>query len=120
MKHFYISIIIFITIVSGSIFSNTICSHILGELYNSVSVFRNIVYNDLNTETNINKISEIFYSKKNMLQLFINKEHIEEIEINICLLKNAVDNRDYEDCQQKSIEILTMLSFLDDSLTASD
>ena len=61
-----------------------------------------------------------FYTKKDMLQKFINKEHINEIEKNILLIENAINNNELTECQNLSIETQCLITQIIDYTTAID
>ena len=68
------------------------------------------------TQTGI--IKEKFYKQKNMLQLFVNKEHIKELETSILLIEKSVENDSLSDNSDKLIETICLVSQIIDYTTA--
>ena len=92
MKNFYIALILFITILSASISGDI---YIKRQMMNYSIGFKAL--NNLDASNAQNRISIMknkFYKQKNMLRLFINKEHINNLETNIMLLENNVSQSD--------------------------
>ena len=89
MKNFYLALCMFIFIVFGSFASDI---YVMNQLTMYKSFFTSINSADSATaEMRINLLKEKFEKQKNMLQLFINKEHIDSIETNIMLIENNTD-----------------------------
>lgn len=120
MKHFYISLFLFISILAGGVFSNVYTQKIIDIMSLKAKNFCTVEAVSERNEEEIKMLKDNFYSKKDMLQLFINKEHIKEIEIDILLLENAVINKDADMCREQGIEIVILMSHLKDNLVASD
>ena len=62
-------------------------------------------------------IKDKFYKQKNMLQLFINKEHIEEFETSILLIEEAISNDNLSDKSDTLIETICLVSHIVDYTT---
>ena len=53
-----------------------------------------------------------------MLQLFINKEHIQELEISILLIENAIDSGTISQNNETLIETICLVSHIMEYTTA--
>ena len=116
MKNFYFSIILFIVILIGSIASNIYVKEQMN-MYNSY--FKSILSEaPIDTETHTNIIKQKFYKQKNMLQMFINKEHIQELEISILLIENAIDSGTVSQNNETLIETICLVSHIMEYTTA--
>lgn len=120
MRHFVISFIIFFAILTITVFSHNYTKNIFQSINRKADLLTTAEKVSLEEYNTISDIKETFESKKNMLQLFVNKEHIKEIETNIKLLENAAVNNDIDACRTNSIEIVCMLEHIDDYLKAFD
>ncbi|MBR5520817.1 MAG: hypothetical protein IKU54_02365 [Oscillospiraceae bacterium] len=106
MKHLYICLLLFITIVITGLIADRYIKKELNIISADVHSFiDNSDYNDKNMHITTEAIKKRFYDKKNMLLLFINKEHIQEIEKTISLMENAAYNTDIDEYQILSIEL---------------
>ncbi len=120
MKHFYIAILIFAIITAGSFAE----ARFVKQTFSMMDTRLNSIYKseitDENFTSRLNNMKNIFYSKKNMLQMFVNKEHINDIELNILLLENAAKNNDIEECRSIALKINNSIAFICNSQTAID
>lgn len=110
MKHFRICIIIFISILTMSVFSYSFTKTQINHIYTAIEKYTDIqslTSDDINT---IKAVKDRFYDKKNMLQLFINKEHINHLETDILLLEDSIINNNAENCRENSIQALVILT----------
>ena len=116
MKNFYFSVILFIAILICSIASNIY----VREQMNMYSAYFNSVLAettaDISTSTKI--IKEKFYKQKNMLQLFINKEHIEDLEISIQLIEDAINKDNMVEQRETLIETICLVAHIMEYTTA--
>ncbi len=120
MKNFYFSIILFVLIISGALISN---SYIQKTLDYYKEVFLSVVTADIISETEILSVSrakETFSGQKNMLQLFVSKEHIKDIETNILLIENYLYEDELMDCKEKSIEIISVINQIKEYISSID
>lgn len=120
MKNFYFSIVLFIVIIAGSVFSNTF---LRSELKIYEAVFGKIVNSEDVSKAEIESIENIkekFYKQKNMLQLFISKEHIKDIESNILLIENSLLDDRLSDSKKECLEAITTIRQITDYLTSVD
>ena len=94
MKIFRFSLILFLTIIISSVF----CSFYIRDNLSFYNIYlKNIESIDKNIEIakkEYTLLKSDFYTKKDMLQKFINKEHINNLETNIMLLENDVSQSD--------------------------
>ncbi len=119
MKHLYICVIIFILIITTGFFTDKMLKKELDIL--SVDVGKVAKIADVSqAETNMQIIKDRFYSKKNMLLLYVSKEHIRELETDILLMEEAVKSSDSNAVKESSIRIQTTASYSRRSLTAFD
>ncbi len=120
MKNFYFSLILFISIILASILCNF---YINNSLYYYNICLEKIENNDKNIYTMTDEVTLLkndFYSKKDMLQLFISKEHINEIEKIILLIENAAYNNELAECRNLSIDAQCLISQIVEYTTAID
>ncbi len=120
MKNFYFSIVLFIVIIAGSVFSN---AFLRNELKIYEAGFGKIINSEEISQTDIESIKNIkekFYKQKNMLQLFVSKEHIKDIEANILLIENSLAEDRLSDSKEKCLEALTTIRQITDYLTSVD
>ncbi len=120
MKHFYISLTIFAAIIICGVFSNAYVKDFSVEFYNYLEKFAYAETLTPQDNIEINIIKNEFFSKKNMLQFFLNKEHIQDIELDILLIEDAVKNNDAGLCRENSIHAVSNLIFLKESIFAVD
>ena len=118
MKHFFLSLTIFIIILSGSFAAHIYTKNIVDDidtLITPVTKSQQVSETDIrNTE----KIKDIFEKNKDMLRFFVNKEHIQKVEISILLLDNAVQSGDRDKMRECGLEIASMLDHIESYLTA--
>lgn len=110
MKNFYFSVILFFSILSGTFITN---HYIQNNLNYYKDVFVSVVNTEKISETVIMSVSrakETFFKQKNMLQLFVSKEHIKDIETDILLIENYLSEDQLMDCKEKSIEIISVIN----------
>lgn len=110
MKHFYTALIIFIFIISLGFYSNIFLktkTDILSE---------KIVMLDINSIDDIATLKTYIENKKNMLQFFMNKEHINDIQLNINLMENRINENNTEKLQELKIETLILLNNIRENL----
>ena len=120
MRIFRFSLILFLTIIISSVF----CSFYIRDNLSFYNIYlKNIESIDKNIEMAKKEYALLksdFYTKKDMLQKFINKEHINEIEKNILLIENAINNNELTECQNLSIETQCLITQIIDYTTAID
>jgi len=120
MKHFYAALIIFVFIISGSVFTHYHTKKRLSIIESQAKIFQTSEsVTDLENQR-IKNIKNYFYGKKNMLRLTVSKEHINNIELNILLIENSIRNEDFQSCQEKSIELTNTIHQIERYLTAID
>ena len=116
MKHFYLCIVIFFIILAGGITADSlICKEL--DIVSITSQKISAAGKTDRSETEIGIIKNRFYSKKNMLLLFISKEHLENLETEILLMENAFIENDYDKIKESSINITVIISYIRRSLT---
>ncbi len=120
MKHFYISILIFVIILVSGVVSNIYVANTISYMYRLFEDFTDIEAVTIAEERKLSELKDEFYRQKNMLQLFINKEHIEEVEIDIIQLESAVKDMDTQQCKESSIEAAYTLRFIKENQVAFD
>ena len=116
MKNFYFSIVLFIVILIGSIASNIYVKEQMNIYSAYFKSIRAETPDDMDTNTKI--IKQKFYKQKNMLQMFINKEHIQELEISILLIENAIDSGTISQNNETLIETICLVSHIMEYTTA--
>ena len=109
MKHFYITVVIFIFIISVSVFSDRYIDKSVDEVTRKIN-------NTENYEESV-ETKKLFLSKKNMLRLFVNKEHIDLIELNFILLENRYHENDFDKVPEIRIEIINGLDNIRNEIT---
>lgn len=120
MKNFYFSVILFILILSLSLFSNYFIKTNLGYFYNvfvSISETQDIGSKEIYSVT---KLKENFSKQKNMLQLFISKEHIKDIETDILLIEHFLYENELSECKQTCIEAISVINQIAEYITSID
>ena len=118
MKHFIISLVLFAVILVSAFFSHTFTNNFIDLVRADSRPLTTVTKMENGTHQHMQNIKNRFYDKKNTLQLFLNKEHIQEIETKILLLESAVENEEYEAIRQNSIELICLLDHAESSLTA--
>ncbi len=114
MKTFYYSLIIFITILIGSVLSDI---YVKKQMLFYKSYITGIETVDNSTsETRIEITKDKFSKQKNMLRLFINKEHINDIEKNILLMEYYCKNDEIEKNNETVIETIHMIEQVDENI----
>ncbi|MEG1863498.1 MAG: hypothetical protein RR198_07830 [Oscillospiraceae bacterium] len=73
---------------------------------------------NVNTFNRTKSIKDNFLSRKNTLDFFLNKEHIQDIESKILLLESAVKNDEPQGVRENSIQLICLLEHADSSLFA--
>ena len=109
MKHFYITVFIFVSIIGFCQFSDKYVNK-------TVEIFENKIETAENYE-DYNEMKDLFQSKKNMLRLFLNKEHIDYIELRLSLLENRYYCNNKYETEKISIEILNGLDDIRHEIT---
>ncbi len=120
MKHFYISICIFIFIIASSIYSNFYTNTVLGDLSRNLNHLTDITEITEQDTKRVIDTKNLFFSKKNMLHLFVNKEHIEKIELDLLQLENNIQHDEIESVRENSIDIITALKYIKENMVAFD
>lgn len=113
MKNFKLSLILFLLILSGSLLSNIYVKK-------QISFYSTAITAIENKPAFIENIKKRFYKQKNLLQLFINKEHIKELEVNILLIEKNIAAGETSDCKDLIIETVCLLSQIEEYMTAVD
>ena len=119
MKHFYICIVIFFIIVFSGIITDCVVNRDLDKISaaaNRISIAEDYEYGDSASLF----IKNQFYSKKNMLLLFVSKEHIKELETEILLLENALKNNDIQAITDAATKIQLNCYYARGSMSAFD
>ena len=111
MKSFKYSIIIFLSILIICVSSNVYVKK-------QISVFKNSFSQYNSSPAEIEILKNNFYKNKNMLRLFINKEHIRELETSILLYENYNAAGDISGCKELMIETMCLLSQIEEYITA--
>ena len=115
MKRFYISLIIFISVLATGFVSDRFRS-------NELDYIQAYTQKIINTEDNnrafmqAKNLKDSFYSKKNMLLLIISKEHIKNLENDILIMENALKNGDRDTAAESAIQIQVTASYSQNSL----
>ena len=115
MKRFYISLIIFISVLTTGFVSDRFRS-------NELDYIHAYAVKIINTEDNIRafmqakNLKDNFYSKKNTLLLIISKEHIKNLENDILIMENALKNGDRDTAAESAIQIQVTASYSQNSL----
>ena len=115
MKRFYISLIIFISVLTTGFVSDRFRN-------NELDYIQAYAGKILNTEDNnraimqAKKLKDIFYNKKNTLLLIISKEHIKNLENDILIMENALKNGDRNTAAESAIQIQVTASYSQNSL----
>ncbi len=120
MKHFYISVFIFCFIIISSLYSNFYTNNILNSLYINLNNLTDIQELSAENINQVEKTKEIFFDKKNMLHLFVNKEHIEKLELDLLQLNSNVRNSEIESIRENTIDIITSIKYIKENLVAFD
>lgn len=118
MKHFYICVAIFLSIITASLFTDNMLKKELDII--SVSAEKTATAVSRQAETEIKVMKERFYDKKNMLMLFASKEHIKDLETDILLMEDAVQSEDITAAKENSINIQINCAYIKRGLTAFD
>ncbi len=114
MKNFYYSLVFFSVILMGSIFSDVYTKK---QIVQFKSYLNSIESADKETALfRIKTAKEEYFKQKNMLRLFISKEHIYDFEKNIIFIENHLENGNKEESHQIILETLLMLSEIDDNI----
>ena len=113
MKNFKLSLLLFSVILTGSLISNLYLEHQIRFYTTSIMTIENM-------PAFISEIKEKFYKQKNILELFINKEHINNLELNILLLEKNIAAGEISDCKDLIIETVCLLSQIEEYMTAVD
>lgn len=100
MKHFYISLAIFIAILAGGFFADRYTKSSANRLYNQTCRLYQEATND-----KVQQLKKDFYDKKNILRFFISAEHIEQLKTYIDFLEYYQNNSDTESLQEICIEM---------------
>lgn len=118
MKHFAISLVIFFTIIIGSIFSHGYTTKTLTGLKARATSLSKVQSIDVTVQNRAMDIKEMFESEKGKLQFFLNKEHVQDIETSVLLLESAAENDEPQSLRENSIQLMCLLDHADSSLTA--
>lgn len=118
MKHFYICIAIFLSIITASLFTDNMLKKELDII--SVGAEKAASAVNRQAETEVAVVKERFYGKKNMLMLFASKEHIKDLETDILLMEDAVQSADMTATKENSINIQINCEYIKRGLTAFD
>lgn len=100
MKHFYISLAIFIAILTGGFFADRYTKNSAKRLYDQTRR----LYQQATAEK-VQRLKDDFYDKKNILRFFISAEHIEQLKTYIEFLEHYQSNSDREALQEICIEM---------------
>lgn len=120
MKNYYFSLVLFFTILFSSFTSNMYLQKILADYKNTFSL---IVSTENLTNYEIylfDEISKRFQAQKNMLRLFVSKEHIKDIDTCISLIELHIDENDLQSCKEKSIEIICTVNQISEYMSRID
>ena len=120
MKHFRICVAIYLFIIAGALASYLYTRNEIRQLIASIEKYNTVQTVSENDEITIKSIKNRFFDKKNMLQFFINKEHIHQLETNILLLENSILNNNADECRKNSLEALITLNQINDYTIAVD
>lgn len=120
MRNYYFSLILFVSIILFCFACNIFTHSNLRSFQTKFEKFEKADYVTEALVNDCNSMKNEFYKEKNMLQLFVNKEHIKELEKNILLIENALINQDINECQKISIESLCLVHQIRDYTTAID
>ena len=119
MKHFYISLFIFATVIVTGFFADYTRKKefdILCASAEQISVQPEI----RQAEIQVKSMKKRFYDKKNMLMLIRSKEHIKDIETDILLMEDAVQSGDMRTAKENSIRIQVTAGYSKRSLYSFD
>ena len=114
MKSFYYSLIIFISILISSILSDIYVKKQILFYKSNLIAIENV--DNETSKTRIKIAKEKFTKQKNMLQLFINKEHISDFEKNILLIEHYCQNDDIENNKEIIIETIHLINQIDENI----
>ncbi len=120
MKNFYISVTVFLSIVVFGLCSNYFVNKFNMDITTDIENYKNITEFSENDIDKINNTKEKFFNQKDMLQLFINKEHIQDLEEDILMIEDAVKSNNADSCRESTISALSSLAFLKESIFAVD
>lgn len=118
MKHFILSAIIFVVLLAGSFTAHMYTKSIVNEIEKVITPMtttRQVTQRDI---YGAEKIKDIFFENKKMLRFFVNKEHIQKVEISILFLDDAAKNGNRDKLRENSLEIASMLDHIEGYLTA--
>ena len=117
MKNYYFSLILFFSILSGALLTNTYLNKQLDSYIAKLEFVLNSENNTVQQKSTVNSFKKDFEKQKNMLRLFISKEHIKDIETNILLIQNSLEENNLSDCKEKSIETITTINQINEYIT---
>ncbi len=111
MKHFKICILFFLTMLSFVIYidikTHTILNEVI-ETTNNIKTSKENIYDEASIINTINNFNE----NKNMLRVFLNKEHIKNIEVLILNINTAYQYENFEELDNLINELNSSLIFL--------
>lgn len=117
MKNYYFSLILFFSILSGALLTNTYLNKQLDSYKAKLEFVLNSEIITVQQKSTVNSFKTDFEKQKNMLRLFISKEHIKDIETNILLIQNSLEENNLSDCKEKSIETITTINQINEYIT---
>ena len=120
MKHFYISVFIFSAVICLCFSEKVFIENTMNNMESKVNLLYKADIIDDTYMSRVNILKNYYFIKKNMLHIFVNKEHIKEIELNILLLETSAVNNDIESCKEKAVEIINMIEFITANQIAID
>ena len=116
MKNFYLSIVMFCTILAASVASNI---YVKEQMNFYKAYFNSLMSKPVNEISySTQTVKEKFYKQKNMLQLFINKEHIEELETSILVIEDSIKQDELSNNHERLIETICLVAHITEYTTA--
>lgn len=112
MKHFIISVAIFLAVGAASVYSDVYTKRVFAQINEKAELLEEIEQVEPQHIYLADGIRDIFTQEKNMLRLFVNKEHIKEIDIHIELLEISAVSGNAEECRRTSVELTNTLQYI--------
>lgn len=117
MKHFYISLIVFRTILAGGFFADRYSKDFINNIHSQTDLLYKAEQNE-QREKIIGNISGEFNDKKNILRFFVSAEHIENLKTYIDLIIFYSENSEDIELKKTCIEMGNALENIREEISA--